>query len=329
MFTCNRLKGLGALRVNHTDMDILITGGAGFIGSHLCARLIDRGNRVICLDNLVSGRRANIDPLLEHPAFRFLERDVIDPASFDDLGHVDRIFNLACPASPRFYQADPIATMKTSVLGALNALEFARKSDARILQTSTSEVYGDPLVHPQDERYRGNVNPVGIRACYDEGKRAAETLFFDYKREYGADIRVVRIFNTYGPHMQVADARVIPNFIAQALAGEDITVYGDGSQTRSFCYVDDLVDALLRMMDQDEISGPVNLGNPQEYTILQLAQDVIELTGSNSHIVFHDLPDDDPKRRRPDITLATKTLGWKPQVPLEEGLRRTIDAFRK
>lgn len=308
---------------------VLVTGGAGFIGMNLCKRLVEQGERVVCIDNLVSGRLENIEPLLESDGFSFREADVTDPRAFDGLESVSRIYNLACPASPPFYQADPIATLKTSVLGAINALELARRIGARILQTSTSEVYGDPLEHPQCESYRGNVNPIGIRACYDEGKRAAETLFFDYARQYGVDIRVVRIFNTYGPGMRPDDGRVVSNFIMQALRGDDITIYGDGSQTRSFCFVDDMVEALVRMMDCAGFQGPVNLGNPQEFTVLELAQKVIEMTASASDVVSRDLPKDDPTRRKPDISLAKKMLGWEPTVSLDEGLAPTIDYFRR
>lgn len=308
---------------------VLVTGGAGFIGMSLCKRLVEQGERVVCIDNLVSGRLENIEPLLESGGFSFREADVTDPRAFDGLESVSRIYNLACPASPPFYQADPIETLKTSVLGAINALELARRTGARILQTSTSEVYGDPLEHPQRESYRGNVNPIGIRACYDEGKRAAETLFFDYARQYGVDIRVVRIFNTYGPGMRPDDGRVVSNFIMQALRGDDITIYGDGSQTRSFCFVDDMVEALVRMMDCAGFQGPVNLGNPQEFTVLELAQKVIEMTASASDVVSRDLPKDDPTRRKPDISLAKEMLGWEPTVSLDEGLAPTIDYFRR
>ena len=307
----------------------LVTGGAGFIGSHLCTRLLERGDWVVCIDNLSSGFRGNIGVLAGNSRFTFREGDVTDSATFDGLEAVSRIYNLACSASPRFYQADPVATMKTSVLGAINVLELARRTGARVLQTSTSEIYGDPLVHPQTEGYRGNVNPIGIRACYDEGKRAAETLFFDYHRTYGIDIAVVRIFNTYGPGMRPDDGRVISNFILQALAGEDITVYGDGSQTRSFCFVDDMVDALLAMMDCRGFAGPVNLGNPGEFTVAELARMVIAMTGSPSRLAFCSLPPDDPTRRKPDISLAVEKLGWRPKTSLEEGLRQTIDHFRR
>ncbi|MBQ8994225.1 MAG: SDR family oxidoreductase [Oscillospiraceae bacterium] len=306
-------------------MRILVTGGAGFIGSHLCRRLLQQGHEVICLDNLASGSRSNIEPLFEDPNFSFLEQDVQAPVDLT----VDRIYNLACPASPVHYQEDPVQTFKTSVLGALNMLELATRNSARILQTSTSEVYGDPLVHPQRESYWGNVNPIGIRSCYDEGKRGAETLFFDYHRQYGTDIRVVRIFNTYGPLMANDDGRVVSNFIVEALKGEDITIYGDGSQTRSFCYVDDTVRALMLMMETEGITGPVNVGNPNEIPVKVLADHIIRLTGSSSNIVYQDLPQDDPVRRKPDISSAKELLGWTPEVPLEEGLQKTIESFSK
>ncbi|TVR49142.1 MAG: SDR family oxidoreductase [Puniceicoccaceae bacterium] len=305
-------------------MRILVTGGAGFLGSHLCERLLEAGHEVVCLDNLFTGRKENIYPLLENPRFEFIRHDVIDPFKVE----VDQIYNLACPASPVHYQYNPIKTAKTSVMGAINCLGLAKRVRARVFQASTSEVYGDPLVHPQKEDYRGHVNPIGPRACYDEGKRCAETLFFDYHRENKVDIRVIRIFNTYGPRMLPDDGRVVSNFIVQALRGQDITVYGDGSQTRSFCFVDDLVEGFVRFMGQTETVGPMNLGNPSEFTILELAEKVIELTASNSKIVRKPLPMDDPKQRQPDISLARKVLGWEPKVPLEEGLTRTIDYFR-
>lgn len=306
----------------------LVTGGAGFIGTNLCARLLDMGWRVLCLDNLSSGTRENVSGLLGREGFSFIEDDITRPGVFDGLEPVSWVFNLACPASPPFYQADPIGTMKTNVVGALAALEFAQACGARILQTSTSEVYGDPLEHPQREEYRGNVNTTGPRACYDEGKRAAEALFFDFERTYGTDIRVVRIFNTYGPHMRIDDGRVTSNFIWQALHGDDITVYGEGSQTRSFCFVDDLVDGLIAMMEQEGFSGPVNLGNPEEFTIMEFARKVIEFTGTASRITCEGLPVDDPQRRKPDISLAKDKLGWEPRIKLDEGLRRTIDYFQ-
>ena len=306
----------------------LITGGAGFIGSNLCRRLMRDGWRVVCVDNLVSGREENVADLVDHPGFSFICADVIDQSAFDAIEDVERIYNLACPASPPFYQADPVATLKTSVLGAINVLELARRTGARVLQTSTSEVYGDPLEHPQREDYRGNVNPIGLRACYDEGKRAAETLFFDYHRQYGVDVRVVRIFNTYGPGMRPDDGRVMTNFISQALMGESVTVYGDGTQTRSFCYVDDMVDALMAMMECEGFIGPVNLGNPEELTMLELAEKVITFAGSSSQLTYCDLPSDDPVRRKPDISLAKKMLGWRPRVSVDDGVAQTVEYFR-
>lgn len=305
-------------------MRILVTGGAGFLGSHLCERLLKEHHEVICLDNFFTGRRSNVAHLLRNPNFELIRHDVIDPFKVE----VDQIYNLACPASPIHYQFNPIKTVKTSVMGAINCLGLAKRVKARVFQASTSEVYGDPNVHPQPESYRGNVNPIGIRACYDEGKRVAETLFFDYHRENKVDIRVVRIFNTYGPRMHEADGRVVSNFIVQALHGQDITVYGDGSQTRSFCYVDDLLDGFVKMMNQDGFVGPVNLGNPSEFTILELAQKVIEMTGSHSNIIHKPLPQDDPLQRKPDISLAKAKLGWEPKISLEEGLDRTIRYFK-
>lgn len=305
-------------------MRLLVTGGAGFLGSHLCDRLIGQGHEVICLDNFFTGRKANIEHLLNEPRFELVRHDVIDPFKFE----VDRIYNLACPASPPHYQYNPIKTTKTSVMGAINCLGLAKRVRARVFQASTSEVYGDPAVHPQPESYWGNVNPIGLRSCYDEGKRCAETLFFDYHRENDVDIRVVRIFNTYGPRMHPNDGRVVSNFIVQALRGEDLTVYGDGSQTRSFCYVDDLIEGFLRLMEQDATLGPVNLGNPGEFTMLELAEWVLRLVGGPSKIIHEPLPADDPKQRRPDITLAREHLQWEPTVELEEGLRRTIEYFR-
>ncbi len=304
---------------------ILVLGGAGFLGSHLCRKLLDQGNEVICLDNLFTGRKANIHPFASNPNFEFIRHDVVDPFKVE----VDQIYNLACPASPVHYQHNPIKTVKTSVMGSINALGLARRINARIFQASTSEVYGDPSISPQEESYRGNVNPIGLRACYDEGKRCAETLFFDYHRQNGADIRVVRIFNTYGPQMLPDDGRVVSNFIVQALKGEDITVFGDGQQTRSFCYVDDLIEGFVRMMNQDVEIGPVNLGNPVEFTILELAEKVISLTGSASKIRYEPLPADDPLQRKPDISLAKKVLHWEPEIHLEEGLGRTIEYFRE
>jgi UDP-glucuronate decarboxylase len=306
-------------------MRILITGGAGFLGSHLCDRLIEQGHDVLCLDNFFTGRKKNIEGLLGHPRFELVRHDVIDPFKYE----VDRIYNLACPASPPHYQYNPIKTTKTSVMGAINCLGLAKRVKARVFQASTSEVYGDPTVHPQPESYWGNVNPIGRRSCYDEGKRCAETLFFDYYRENGVDIRVVRIFNTYGPRMNPDDGRVVSNFIVQALRGQDITVYGDGSQTRSFCYVDDLIEGFLRLMEQTETVGPVNLGNPGEFTMLELAELVLQKVGGPSKIVYKDLPADDPRQRQPDIALARKYLKWEPKIPLEEGIGKTIEYFRK
>ncbi|MBQ6125939.1 MAG: SDR family oxidoreductase [Erysipelotrichaceae bacterium] len=304
---------------------VLVTGGAGFIGSHLCERLLNDGYDVICMDNLFTGQKDNIRHLLDNPYFEFIRKDILE----DIYVECDQIYNLACPASPIHYQYDPIKTIKTSFIGALHVLGLAKRCNARVLQASTSEVYGDPEVHPQPESYWGHVNPNGIRSCYDEGKRAAETLFFDYHRQHNVDIKVVRIFNTYGPNMRGDDGRVVSNFIVQALKGEDITIYGDGSQTRSFCYVDDLVEALIRMMNsRDGFTGPVNLGNPGEFTMLQLAEKVIELTGSKSKIVYLPLPQDDPTQRKPVIDLAKKELGWEPTIPLEEGLKKTIEYFK-
>jgi UDP-glucuronate decarboxylase len=305
-------------------MRVLVTGGAGFLGSHLCDRLIGQGHDVLCLDNFFTGRKQNIEHLLGNAHFELIRHDVIDPFKFE----VDRIYNLACPASPPHYQYNPIKTTKTSVMGAINCLGLAKRVKARVFQASTSEVYGDPAVHPQPESYWGNVNPIGRRSCYDEGKRCAETLFFDYHRENGVDIRVVRIFNTYGPRMNPDDGRVVSNFIVQALRGENITVYGDGSQTRSFCYVDDLIEGFLRLMEQSETVGPVNIGNPGEFTMLELAEVVLKQVGGKSKIVHKDLPADDPKQRQPDITLAKKYLKWEPKVPLAEGIGKTIEYFR-
>jgi UDP-glucuronate decarboxylase len=305
-------------------MRILVTGGAGFLGSHLCDKLLAQGHEVICLDNLFTGSKANIAHLRDHPNFEFVRHDVIDPFKFE----VDQIYNLACPASPPHYQYNPIKTTKTSVMGAINCLGLAKRVKARVFQASTSEVYGDPTVHPQPESYWGNVNPIGRRSCYDEGKRVAETLFFDYHRENKVDIRIVRIFNTYGPRMHPNDGRVVSNFIVQALKGENLTVYGDGTQTRSFCYVDDLIEGFVRLMAQTETVGPVNIGNPGEFTMLELAEQVLKLTKSKSRIVHKPLPSDDPKQRRPDITLAKKYLKWEPAVPLAEGLKKTIAYFK-
>lgn len=305
-------------------MRILVTGGAGFLGSHLCERLLKEGNEVLCLDNFFTGRKQNIAHLASNPAFELLRHDVTDPFKFE----VDQIYNLACPASPPHYQHNPIKTIKTSVMGAIHSLGLAKRVGARVFQASTSEVYGDPMVHPQPESYWGNVNPIGIRSCYDEGKRCAETLFFDYHRQNGVDIRVVRIFNTYGPRMLPDDGRVVSNFIVQALQGRDLTIYGDGTQTRSFCYVDDLIEGFVRFMNQSEIVGPLNLGNPGEFTMLELAELVLRKIGGKSKITHLPLPGDDPKQRKPDIGLAQSALGWQPKVPLEEGLERTIAYFR-
>ncbi|WP_434288851.1 UDP-glucuronic acid decarboxylase family protein [Celeribacter sp. SCSIO 80788] len=304
---------------------ILVTGGAGFIGSHLMDRLLEQGHDVICADNLFTGTKRNIDHLHGHPRFEFMRHDVTFPLYVE----VDEIYNLACPASPVHYQHDPVQTTKTSVHGAINMLGLAKRLKCKIFQASTSEVYGDPAVHPQPEGYWGNVNPIGPRSCYDEGKRCAETLFFDYHRQHGLEIKVARIFNTYGPRMHHADGRVVSNFIVQALIGEPITLYGDGSQTRSFCYVDDLVEGFIRLMDTGpEVSGPINLGNPAEFTIRELAEKVVAMTGSASELVFRDLPQDDPKQRQPEISLARETLGWTPEIALEAGLERTVAYFR-
>lgn len=308
---------------------ILVTGGTGFLGSNLCARLISDNNRVICLDNNYTGRMENISSLLNNSGFRFIKHDVCEPLDFID-EKIDQIYNLACPASPSAYQGSySIKTTKTCVLGAINVLELAKKHQATILQTSTSEVYGEPLVHPQVETYRGNVNPIGIRSCYDEGKRCAESLFFDYHRHEGVDIKVVRIFNTYGPNMDPNDGRVVSNFICQALSGQDITIYGDGSQTRSFCFVDDLMEVLVKMMNSPkDFTGPVNIGNPEEYTVGELATKIVSKINGKSKIVYKALPSDDPTVRRPDITLARKNLNWEPKISLDEGLDRTILYFK-
>jgi UDP-glucuronate decarboxylase len=304
---------------------VMVTGGAGFLGSHLCERLLADGCEVLCVDNFFTGARKNVEHLLSNPAFELLRHDVTFPLYVE----VDQIYNLACPASPVHYQFDPVQTTKTSVMGAINMLGLAKRTKARILQASTSEVYGDPTVHPQPESYWGHVNPIGPRSCYDEGKRCAETLFFDYYRQNAVDIRVVRIFNTYGPRMHPRDGRVVSNFIVQALRGADITIYGDGRQTRSFCYVDDLIDGLVRMMNNEErFVGPVNIGNPSEFTMLELANAVIELTSSGSRLVFAPLPHDDPRQRQPDIALASEKLLWRPTIALQSGLRKTIDYFR-
>lgn len=305
-------------------MRVLVTGGAGFLGSHLCDRLISQGHEVVCLDNFFTGRKGNIRHLLGNPDFELVRHDVIDPFKFE----VDQIYNLACPASPPHYQFNPIKTTKTSVMGAINCLGLAKRVRARVFQASTSEVYGDPSVHPQPESYWGNVNTIGLRSCYDEGKRCAETLFFDYHRENNVDIRVVRIFNTYGPRMHPNDGRVVSNFIVQALKGQDLTVYGDGSQTRSFCYVDDLIEGFDRLMNQDEVTGPINIGNPGEFTMLELAEETLKVVGGPSKIIHQPLPADDPKQRQPDITLARQHLKWEPTIELAEGLKRTADYFR-
>lgn len=303
---------------------VLVTGGAGFLGSHLCDRLIKEGNDVICVDNLFTGSKDNIRHLLSNPYFEFIRHDITEPLYVE----VDQIYNLACPASPVHYQYNPIKTAKTSIHGALNMLGLAKRVKARILQASTSEVYGDPEVHPQPETYRGCVNPIGLRSCYDEGKRMAETLFFDYHRQHQVDIRVIRIFNTYGPRMHPNDGRVVSNFIVQALKGQDITIYGDGTQTRSFCYVDDLIDGMIRMMNCEDFIGPVNIGNPGEFTMLELAQKIIDIIGSKSKLVFEPLPSDDPAQRQPVIDLAKEKLGWSPAIDIDEGLEKTIKYFK-
>ncbi len=305
---------------------VLVTGGAGFLGSHLCDRLLHDGHDVLCVDNFFTGSKSNVAHLRSHPSFELLRHDVTFPLYVE----VDRIYNLACPASPVHYQHDPVQTTKTSVHGAINMLGLAKRVQARILQASTSEVYGDPEIHPQTEDYWGKVNPIGIRSCYDEGKRCAETLFFDYHRQHGLDIKVVRIFNTYGPRMHPNDGRVVSNFIVQALRGEDITLYGDGSQTRSFCYVDDLIEAMVRMMDTAAgLTGPINIGNPREFTIRELAERVLALVGGTSQLVYRPLPSDDPRQRQPDITQARAVLGWEPRIGLDDGLRETIAYFRR
>lgn len=305
---------------------VLVTGGAGFLGSHLCERLLDRGDDVLCVDNYFTGQRANIAHLIGNPYFEVMRHDVTFPLYVE----VDQIYNLACPASPVHYQFDPVQTTKTSVHGAINMLGLAKRVKAKILQASTSEVYGDPEIHPQPESYWGRVNPIGIRSCYDEGKRCAETLFFDYWRQHGLRIKVVRIFNTYGPLMHPNDGRVVSNFIVQALRGEDITIYGDGNQTRSFCYVDDLIEGMIRTMDTpDDFTGPINIGNPNEFTIRELAERVIALTGSRSALIFKPLPADDPRQRRPDISLARSVLDWTPRIQLDEGLHKTIAYFKR
>ncbi|MCR1792105.1 SDR family oxidoreductase [Leptospira sp. id769339] len=303
---------------------VLVTGGAGFIGSHLCERLVQEGNEVICVDNFHTGRKKNVEKLLSNPRFELIRHDITEPIRLE----VDQIYNFACPASPIHYQSNAIKTIKTNVLGTTNMLGLAKRVKARILQASTSEVYGNPIEHPQKETYWGNVNPIGIRSCYDEGKRVAETLCFDYHRNHKVDIRVIRIFNTYGPRMLPDDGRVVSNFVVQALAGKDITVYGDGSQTRSFCYVDDLVDGIIKMMNTQDFNGPVNLGNDGEFTVKELAELVLKETGSSSKIIYKTLPQDDPARRKPDLTLARQKLGYEPKVPLLEGIRKTVDYFK-
>jgi UDP-glucuronate decarboxylase len=315
------------MRVDNHQRQILVTGGAGFLGSHLCERLLAQGHRVTCVDNFSTGTRRNVEHLLGDPRFTLMRHDVSLPLQLDR-EEVDRIYNLACPASPVHYQRDPVQTTKTSVFGALHMLDLAQRTGARILQASTSEVYGDPEVHPQPESYWGRVNPIGIRSCYDEGKRCAESLFFDYHRHRGVEIRVARIFNTYGPRMDPGDGRVVPNFILQALRGHAITIYGNGLQTRSFCFVGDLVEGLCTFMETDSAGpGPVNLGNPEEFTVLDLAKRIIEITGSSSKLSFEPLPSDDPRQRRPDVGIARQLLGWQPSVRLEEGLRTTIRYF--
>lgn len=304
-------------------MNILVTGGAGFIGSHLCKRLIKEGHDVKCLDNFYTGKKENIDDLMREKKFEFIKHDINTPLDIE----IDQIYNLACPASPIHYQKDPVETTKTNVIGVINMLELAKKNNARILQASTSEIYGDPLEHPQAETYFGNVNTLGTRACYDEGKRCAETLFMDYYRQHKLDVKIVRIFNTYGPNMYKDDGRVVSNFIVQALKGDDVTVFGDGNQTRSFQYIDDLIDGMIKMMEIENFIGPVNIGNPEEISILDLAKRIIEMTESSSQILFKDLPEDDPVQRKPDISLAIEKLNWKPKVLLEEGLNKTIDYF--
>lgn len=303
---------------------VLVTGGAGFLGSHLCDRLLKEENEVLCVDNLFTGSKKNIEHMLKNPNFEFIRHDITEPLYVE----VDQIYNLACPASPPHYQYNPIKTIKTNVYGAINMLGLAKRVNARILQASTSEVYGDPEVHPQPESYRGNVNTIGIRSCYDEGKRMAETLFFDYHRQNDVDIRVIRIFNTYGPRMNLEDGRVVSNFIVEALKNEDITIYGDGEQTRSFCYVDDLIEGMYRMMNCEDFTGPVNLGNPGEFTMIELAQKVIDLTESSLKLIYMPLPSDDPTQRKPVIELAKEKLNWEPTIALEEGLKRTIEYFK-
>lgn len=307
--------------------NVVVTGGAGFLGSHLCEYLLNKGEKVICIDNLFTGSKKNILHLVENPNFKFLNHDIIDPINLDDV-LVDQIYNLACPASPIHYQINPVRTIKANTIGVINVLGLAKKHRARVLQASTSEIYGDPLVHPQVESYRGNVNTIGPRACYDEGKRVSETLFFDYYRQHKLEIRVMRIFNTYGPRMAEDDGRVVSNFILQALKNEPITIYGDGKQTRSFCYVDDLIEGMYKLMNKDDFMGPVNIGNPNEIDLLELAKRIIEITGSSSQLVFQGLPQDDPRQRNPNISLAKEVLDWEPKVPLEEGLKKTVEYFK-
>lgn len=306
-------------------MKILVTGGAGFLGSHLSRRLVNQGHEIFCLDNLYTGQLKNVADLMEHPNFKFINQDVVQPIDID----VNGIFNLACPASPIHYQSDPVRTIRTNVQGAINILDLASKMNARVLQASTSEVYGDPKVSPQPESYWGNVNPVGIRSCYDEGKRAAETLFTDYRRQYGTDIRIARIFNTYGPSMSINDGRVVSNFICQAIKNQPITVYGDGKQSRSFCYVSDLIEGLIRLFFSEDIQGPVNLGNPSPRNMYQLATEIVSIVGSNSEIIYEKLPADDPVTREPDISIAKQILDWNPKVSLEDGLKLTVEYFKK
>lgn len=321
-----RIGGPRLRRIYGTRKRVLVTGGAGFLGSHLIDRLIEKGHEVLCVDNFFTGTKQNLDHLHNARRFELMRHDITLPLFVE----VDEIYNLACPASPVHYQHDPVQTIKTSIHGSINMLGLAKRLGARIFQASTSEIYGDPAVHPQVESYWGNVNPIGIRSCYDEGKRAAETLFFDYHRQHGVDIKVARIFNTYGPRMHPNDGRVVSSFIVQALRGDDITIFGDGRQTRSFCYVDDLIEGFIRLMDMPQgFTGPVNLGNPVEFTMLELAGEVLKQTGSRSRLVFKPLPPDDPMQRRPDIALAREKLGWEPAVPLREGLARTIDYFRR
>jgi UDP-glucuronate decarboxylase len=306
-------------------LKILVTGGAGFLGSHLSRRLVNQGHEIFCLDNLYTGQLKNVADLMEHPNFKFINQDVVQPIDID----VNGIFNLACPASPIHYQSDPVRTIRTNVQGAINILDLASKMNARVLQASTSEVYGDPKVSPQPESYWGNVNPIGIRSCYDEGKRAAETLFTDYRRQYGTDIRIARIFNTYGPSMSINDGRVVSNFICQAIKNQPITVYGDGKQSRSFCYVSDLIEGLIRLFFSEDIQGPVNLGNPSPRNMYQLATEIVSIVGSNSEIIYEKLPADDPVTREPDISIAKQILDWNPKVSLEDGLKLTVEYFKK